>query len=414
MSAGAAPPRRLSVREQFILSLHWFGLNFHWGALLAVAIPAQVLRFVPEAEKGRALALVFAGGALIAMIAMPLVGALSDRSTARLGRRRPFIIVGTLLNVVALLALGSAPTLALFVLAFYFVEFANNFGGSAYSGLIPDLVPEEQRGSASGFMGLMVMLGTIGGSVVAGELMGRRWTLPLYMTIGAVLLVTMAITVWQVREQPLLRRIPFRWREFLGGFLVSPRRHPDFAWLFASRFLALLGFYTILAFLLFFLKDYLRIAAYEQATGRLSAAVIGGALASAYVTGRLSDRVGRRGIVFGATMLMGLLSLAFLIGPSFNLMVGLGAIFGIGYGAFTSVEWALATDVLPSREEAAKYLGVWGISATLPQVVAPVIGGVLLDLIGRLGGQSGYIVLFTIAAGYFIAGSLLIWKIRVR
>lgn len=414
MSAGAAPPRRLSVREQFILSLHWFGLNFHWGALLAVAIPAQVLRFVPEAEKGRALALVFAGGALIAMIAMPLVGALSDRSTARLGRRRPFIIVGTLLNVVALLALGSAPTLALFVLAFYFVEFANNFGGSAYSGLIPDLVPEEQRGSASGFMGLMVMLGTIGGSVVAGELMGRRWTLPLYMTIGAVLLVTMAITVWQVREQPLLRRIPFRWREFLGGFLVSPRRHPDFAWLFASRFLALLGFYTILAFLLFFLKDYLRIAAYEQATGRLSAAVIGGALASAYVTGRLSDRVGRRGIVFGATMLMGLLSLAFLIGPSFNLMVGLGAIFGIGYGAFTSVEWALATDVLPSREEAAKYLGVWGISATLPQVVAPVIGGVLLDLIGRLGGQSGYIVLFTIAAGYFIAGALLIWKIRVR
>ncbi len=414
MSAGAAPPRRLSVREQFILSLHWFGLNFHWGALLAVAIPAQVLRFVPEAEKGRALALVFAGGALIAMIAMPLVGALSDRSTARLGRRRPFIIVGTLLNVVALLALGSAPTLALFVLAFYFVEFANNFGGSAYSGLIPDLVPEEQRGSASGFMGLMVMLGTIGGSVVAGELMGRRWTLPLYMTIGAVLLVTMAITVWQVREQPLLRRIPFRWREFLGGFLVSPRRHPDFAWLFASRFLALLGFYTILAFLLFFLKDYLRIAAYEQATGRLSAAVIGGALASAYVTGRLSDRVGRRGIVFGATLLMGLLSLAFLIGPSFNLMVGLGAIFGIGYGAFTSVEWALATDVLPSREEAAKYLGVWGISATLPQVVAPVIGGVLLDLIGRLGGQSGYIVLFTIAAGYFIAGSLLIWKIRVR
>jgi len=298
-----APTRRLSLREQVILSLHWFGLNFHWGALLAVVLPAAVLQFVPEEFKGRALAIVFAGGALVAMIVMPVAGALSDRSTARLGRRRPFIIVGALLNALALLALAAAPSLALFVVAYWFVQFANNFGGSAYSGLIPDRVPQEQRGSASGFMGLMIMLGTVGGSVVAGELIRRRPFL-VYLLIIAVLLATMGLTAWQVREEPLRRRGPFHLREFLAGFWISPRRYPNFAWLFASRFLALLGFYSILAFLLFFLKDYMHVADYERATGRLSAAVILGALTSAYLTGRLSDRFGRRGIVSGATVVM--------------------------------------------------------------------------------------------------------------
>jgi MFS family permease len=410
-SAIPVPARRLSLGEQFVLSLHWFGLNFHWGALLAVVIPAAVLRFVPEEFKGRALALVFAGGALVAMIVMPLAGALSDRSAARLGRRRPFIIVGALLNALALLTLAAAPSLLLFVAAYWFVQFANNLGGSAYSGLIPDFVPEEQRGSAAGFMGVMIMLGTVGGSVAAGELMRRR-PLLVYLLIITVLLLTMLITAVRVREVPLGERAPFRWGEFLRGFWISPRRYPNFAWLFASRFLALLGFYSILSFLLYFLRDYMHIADFERATGRLSAAVILGALTSAYATGRLSDRVGRRPLVSLATVVMAGTILIFLIAPSFAAMLALGFLFGIGYGAFVSVEWALAIDVLPSPAEAAKYLGVWGISATLPQVVAPLIGGPVLDFGNLLRPSLGFVVLLAAASAYLLVSAGLIWKIR--
>lgn len=173
-----------------------------------MAIPAEVLKFASEAEKGRALATVFSVGAFVALVVMPIAGALSDRSMARLGRRRPFIIAGTLLNALALLALGYAPTLALFAAAFWFLQFANNFGGTAYSGLIPDLVPDEQRGSASGFMGLMTMLGTVIAAVVSGILMERAPAIPLYLTIIAVLLTTMVVTVWKVREDPLRHRRP--------------------------------------------------------------------------------------------------------------------------------------------------------------------------------------------------------------
>jgi MFS family permease len=409
----AAPPkRRLTVPDQIFLSLHWFGLNFHWGALLAVAIPAEVLKFVPEADKGRALATVFAGGAFIALVVLPLVGALSDRALFRMGRRRPFILAGALLNAVALVALGSAPTFTLFILAYWFVQFSNNLGGSAYGGLIPDLVPEEQRGFASGLMGLMTMLGTILAAVIAGRLMERGLRLPLYLTIAAVLLITMAVTVWKVRETPLRSRPLFQWRTFLAQFWVSPRAQPDFAWLFISRFLAMMGFYTILTFLQFFLKDFLRVPRYTEATGTLTATVVIGALVSAFFAGWLSDRVGRRGIVSAATLLMGVLCLVFLTGPTFELMLGLGVLFGLGYGAFVSVEWALATDVLPSAASAAKDLGIWGISVTLPQVFAPLVGGPVLDGVNRLGPNWGYFALMLMAAAYFGAGAITVWRIR--
>lgn len=406
------PTRRLSVREQLYLSLHWFGINFHWGALLAVAIPAEVLKFVPEEAKGRALAMVFAGGAFVALVVGPLVGALSDRSLFRLGRRRPFVLGGALLNVVALVALGYAPTLGLFILAYWFVQLSNNLGGSAYGGLIPDLVPQEQRGFASGLMGLMTMLGTIIAAVVAGRLMQRGLSIQLYLVVSAVLLTTMLFTVLKVREQPLRTRPPFRWRAFLGQFWVSPRRHPDFAWLFISRFLAMMGFYTILNFLQFFLKDFLRVERFTEATGTLTATVVVGALISAFFAGVLSDRVGRRSIVSAATLLMGVLCLVFLTGPTFELMLGLGVLFGLGYGAFVSVEWALATDVLPSAASAAKDLGIWGISVTLPQVLSPLVGGPVLDGMNRLGPNWGYFALMIMAAIYSGVSAVTVWRIR--
>ncbi len=406
------PAKRLTLSQQLYLSLYWFGLNFHWGALLAVAIPAQVLKFVPEADKGHALATVFAGGALVALVVMPLAGALSDRSLSRFGRRRPFIVSGALLNALALLALGYAPIFVWFIAAYWFVQFANNFGGSAYSGLIPDLVPPDQRGSASGLMGLMTMFGTISAALVAGNLMQRGQVIPLYLTIIAVLLATMVITVWKVREERLTYRPPFHLTRFLAEFWVDPRRHPNFAWLFLARFLTSMGFYTLLGFLQFFLKDYLRIPEFTEATGRVTAAVIIGALPSAFAAGWLSDRVGRRAIVSFSTLIMGTLCLVFLATPSYQLMQMLGVIFGVGYGANISVEWALGTNVLPSRASAAKDLGIWGISATLPQVLAPLIGGPLLDTFNRNSANQGYIVLMAMAAAYFVVASGTIWKIR--
>jgi MFS family permease len=109
---------------------------------------------------------------------------------------------------------------------------------------------------------------------------------------------------------------------------------------------------------------------------------------------------------------MGVLCLVFLTGPTFELMLGLGVLFGLGYGAFVSVEWALATDVLPSAASAAKDLGIWGISVTFPQVLAPLVGGPVLDGVNRLGQNWGYFALMMMAAAYFGAGAVTVWRIR--
>jgi MFS family permease len=320
--------------------------------------------------------------------------------------------VGALLNALALLAFGYAPTFALLAVAYWCVQFSNNLGGSAYSGFIPDLVPPTQRGAASGFMGLMIMLGTVGGAGIAGVLMERELRIPLYLTVGAVLIAAMLITVWKVHEEPRSDRVPFDLREVIRSFWIDPRQHPDFGWLFASRFLTLMGFYTLLAFLQFFLKDFLHVERFKEAAGSLTAAVVIGALPSAFFAGWISDRVGRRGMASVASVMMGVLCAVFLIAPSFVFMLALGVVFGLGYGAFVSVEWALAADVLPSAALAATHLGIWGISATLPQVVGPAIHGPLLDAANLARGNAGYVVIFGLAAAYFVAGGLLIWKIK--
>ncbi len=402
----------MSTGDLLSLSAYWFGLNFHWTALLVVVIPSDILGMVPESEKGTALAAVLGWGALIAMITMPLAGALSDLSRHPLGRRRPFMIAGGLLNALGVVALARAPSMAAYRASYYVVQGSNNFGGSAYSGLFADMVPEEQRGIASGWMGLMIMLATIIAGAAAGLLLERGLRTPVYGLIIAVLLGTLAYTSWRIKESPPPPSQRFDLRQFLRGFWVNPREHPDFAWLFASRILILLGFYIVLDFIQFFLKEFMGFSDFKARTGILSAAVMIGALPSAYAAGWLSDRLGRRPIVFISGVVMAASILLFLVAPSYPLLLGLSILFGVGFGAFTSVDWALAIDVLPSKDAAARQLGIWGIAATVPQVLAPTLAGPLLDAFNRQRTNFGYVVILILAAACILIGSAVVWKLR--
>ncbi len=404
--------RRLAVRDQIYISLYWFCLNFHWGALLTVVVPTEVLKFVPDAEKGRYLGLVFFLGAFVAMVVQPVVGAISDRSTFALGRRRPYVLAGTVLNSLALLSMAYTRSFAVFTASFLLVQFFNNVSGGAYQGLIPDLVPEDQRGTASGYMGLMTMLGTISSLLLAGVMLGAGHTILFYWLIVIVMSAGMLVTLFGVRETPIREAPPFEWRKFLASFWISPRAYPDFAWLFATRALVMLGFYTLLTFLEYYLKDVVRLADFVQATTITGATVMIGATLSTLVCGWLSDRIGRRMIVFAAGLLMGSTALIFLATNHYPVILAFGVVFGLGYGAYTSVDWALAVDVLPSGHTAAKDLGVWSIAVTLPQVLAPLIGGQVLYRLQPLGVNLSYQALYAVTFVYFLLGSLGVWRIK--
>jgi len=409
-----APARRVPFTELVWLGLFWFAMSFHWGALLTVVIPAEVLRFVPEAQKGAYLGLLLASGAVMAMVVSPISGALSDRSTLALGRRRPFVIAGVLVNCVGLVSMRYAPTYASYVGALLIVQTATNFAGGAFNGLIPDKIPPSQRGLASGVMGFMMMVGTISAALLAGNFVGHGQTEIVYFIDVGVFLAGTAIMVSQVREMPLESRPPFTLPAFARSFWIDPRQYPDFGWMFLTRALVMLGFYTMITFLQFFLKDTLHLTVKEAAhtTGILSAITIASGTIVALAAGWISDRIGRKGIVSVSGIFLALTSLGLLMQPPFSTLIWIAILFGIGYGAFTSVDWALAIDVLPNRQSAAKDLGIWAIANTLPQVLAPIVAGPILDAFNRRAANLGYTVVFAGAIVYVVLGSIFVWRIK--
>ena len=430
----AARPR-MSAWQQAALSLYWFAINAHWTAILITLLPLQAEQIGAAEFKGTTLGLILAIGAFVSMIVAPLFGAWSDHVSTRIGQRKPFLIAGTIGNVLGLLALAIIPStpsaLVPYVLAFIWIELFNNLATAPYSGLIPHLVPVEQRGSASGWMGLMLMLGNFVGGITGlvlpllGGISGAYIAIAVIMVIG---MLGTVLTIWEPEPPPVSS---FRWGVFLRG-LFEPFRSHDFSWVFWTRFLVTLGTFTVQSFLLFYMKDVVAggVERYNYsffgltlaqdaaaATSFFVLALLVGAILSSLAAGALSDRYGRKLMVYISGGLQALVVAVFIFDGNFELAVIMGIVFGLGYGAYQAVDWALASDVLPSADDYAKDMGIWHISFTLPQVLAVPIGGVLLDTFQRIGHQSdqpnlGYTVLFVLAFVYFVLGTMLVRQVR--
>jgi MFS family permease len=397
------------------LSAYWFSQNFLWGAMLAVVLPTEVLRFVPAQTAALDAGAVAAAGAAVAVLTYPLAGAWSDRARGRWGRRRPFIALGSVAAALGLAGMDRAASLPALVAAFLLLQLGSNAATAPYQAYIPDLVPSARRGSASGYMGLMSMLGSLAGLAAAGVLVRPGHLAAVYPALAAVVLAGAAVTVWALPEAKPADAAAGAGPRTPRPFWVDPRRHPDFWWVLATRGLVMMAFYSLLAFLEYFLKEAAGLPNYVGATALLSAvAVVVGALSSV-AAGRLSDRTGRRPVVSAAGALMGVVALAFTAMRSWAGLMALAALFGVGYGAYTSVDWALACDVLPGGgASAAKDMGFAGLAATVPQVLAPALGGPLITLMDTHGGSAalGYRVLYAVTGLYALAGSALVWRVR--
>lgn len=405
------PGKRLGIIDQIVLSFFWFSLNFHWGAMLTVVVPTAIIGLVPDALKVRTLGVISGLGALVAVFALPIAGAFSDISTHPWGRRRPYVLWGAILNAVALVGMAYSRHVVLFAFAYLAVQAVNNVAGGPYQGLIPDIVPEDQRGAASGWMGLMTMLGTIVSVLLANFLIGSGHLVTFYWVTVAVMLAGAAVTVLFVGEEPLRESRPLDWGSFARSF-IDPFRNADFRWVFFTRGMVMLGFYTILSFLEYYFKDVLGMADYVGATTVVSGLVMVGAVLSTLAGGWLSDRTGRKLIVFISGILMSVTPAVMIVSRSYGLILAFAAVFGLGYGAYTSVDWALAIDVLPAFEAAGKDLGVWGAAVTIPQVIAPAMGALVITLFQHWSLTAGYQAAMATAVLYSLLGSFLVWRIK--
>lgn len=425
----------LTTWQQIALSLYWFSTSAHWTAILIILLPRQAEMIGGEAHKGSTLGIIVLVGALVSMVVAPLFGAWSDRVHTRWGRRKPFLVVGTIGNVLGLLAfafLKAVPgVLVPYILLFAWLELLNNLATAPYNALIPDVVLPSQRGSASGWLGLMTMLGNFVGGV-SGLLLAHIGGIPgAYLGLAAIMLLGMLGTVLLVHEPESVAAPPFTFPDFLRG-LIEPFRAWDFRWVFLTRLLVFFGIFTVQEYLQYYFHDMVAggrdTFAYRffghtlatqahEATSYFTLTLLIGAIASSVLAGKLSDRYGRKLMVYLSGLLQGVVVIAFLTVARFDVVVLLGLVFGLGYGAYMAVDWALVTDVLPKADDYAKDMGLWHIASTLPQVAAAPIAGLLLDYFSRLGHAHGlptlgYLVIFSIAVIYFMLGTVLVSKIR--
>ncbi|MCS7178172.1 MAG: MFS transporter [Anaerolineae bacterium] len=483
--------RPLRWSDHILLNIYWLGLNVASGTITPVLLPYLVALFVPPEQKNTYLGLVRVIGLAVAMLVQPMAGMFSDRCTSRWGRRRPYIFAGTLLDLVFLAIIGASPlflhsaldgfflstlgiTTALFVLivGIVFLQASSNIAHGALQGLIPDRVPEDQRGRSSGVKAVMELL-PVFLVMVTGPLVDRGLVGWVVGFVGLALLATMLATVLGVREEPL-REQPTEpvgervWRLvaltaifvlvtrgalglvntiggvtagaalgtrvavgilvgllamagsiFLGvyfgawvGIGREAPRQTSFIWWVVNRLMFLAAVGSVQGFAQYFLRDVLHIPNAATMTTILLAVVAVFLLPAALGGGYLADRVGRKRLVIGAGLVAGAGTVLLLFSTNIPLVLVSGCIIGLGTGIFYAANWALGTDLAPPAE-AGRYLGISNLAGAGAGIVGAGIGGPMADYFNALQPGLGYLVIFAVYAALFFLSVAALTRVRV-
>ena len=403
------------------ITIFGFALAALWGSFHSIILPLRLLDFVSESAKNTSLALVTFTGLILAMLIQPVAGAISDRSGFSWGRRRPYILLGTVGALLFLPGIGLAGSYIAFFLVYCLLQISANTAQGPYQAFIPDLVPEGRRGLASGVKSLLEVGGGVALLYPLALFMDRYFTgegvFWLWLALAAlaiVLLVTTLTTLLTVKERPGTGgfRLPLR-STLYGSFKIDIRANRNFVWFLVSRLLMFMAFTTLQTFALYFLKDVVGVTNPAEATAQFSLVAVACMLAVVYPAGRLSDSVGRRPIVVTSGLLGALgITLIFLFQHSYVLIMLCGGLVGISFGAFLSTNWALATDLIAKGEEA-RYLGLTNMATAGGAALARLIGPVI-DFFNVYGANLGYQVMLLACFVYFLLGSVLVMRIKVR
>jgi len=436
--AVAASPRRLRHIDFVVLALYWVAIGYLWQSLGTLILPRIVQDLVGSAHKGTALSVLEGIGTVMAIVWQPMMGAVSDRTHSRFGRRRPFIFGGTVGDVIFLIGLALSGSYWLLVVFYFLLQTASNTAQGPYQGLQPDVVPEDQRGTASGYYGLANLVGTLAGTLVVGIVLDRAGVPAAFASIAVLLLATMLLTVLLVPDRVQSDQAAYRSAgEVVRSTFTTPLHYPAFMWLMGSRLLILMGVVGIQSFAFFYFSDAFFQGDVRQATNATTAVVglvVGLAILLTWPAARLSDRIGRRPLIVigGLLATTGTLILFFggyqwmpsallsAIGGATGLpeivaqtLLG-GMLIGAGLGAFLSVDWAFITDVIP-RDQAGLFFGFSNIATAGAGVIARFIGGFLLDRFNAgphlLQLPGGYPVIFGVFVVWLLLGTLLILKV---
>jgi MFS family permease len=409
------PPMAHRVGWGFVslYTLAFISTSLMFIAPLLVTLALKVDSLVGIEQAPDSLALVAGVGALLAMASNPFFGKMSDRTSSRLGMRRPWMVIGLAGGSLGILVVALARDIAVVLVGWCIAQLFFNALLAAMVAVLPDQVPAAQRGLVAGVLGVCTPIASVSGTFLVKLFTGSQLIMFLApCAIGGVFILLFAVTL---NDHRLAKVDKPDWslREFASTFYVNPRRNPDFAWAFASRFMFVLAYAFLATYQAYYLLEKIGSAKADVPQqiflGTLVQSVV--VVAASLIGGKLSDRTGRRKIfVLTASVVYGAAMFVIAIASDFNgFLVGL-AIGGLGFGIYVAVDLALVVDVLPDKDNAAKDLGVFNMAGALPFSIAPGIAPAIL----AIGGGS-YGVLYGVAGVCAIAGALTILPVkRVR
>jgi MFS family permease len=406
---------RVNILGLINLNAYWLGLSFMWNSLHVLVLPAVLLNFVSDERKNTVLGLLTFMGLIVAMIVQPVSGALSDRFSTRVGRRRPWIAIGTLFDLLFLSGLALAGGLPLLAAAYIGLQFTSNVAHGPAQGLMHDRVPLDQMGLASGVKNFFDMTGMVVSSLLIGRLLTTENLAPAIAIIAAFLLFGAVFTVFGVRENSsIVSESDEKVEDESRIMPISPRIQRDFGFLILARLLFLIGVYGVQTFSQYFIRDVLDVSDPVKLTGDLLAAIVLTLIGFSIIAGYLCDRVGRKPLHAVAAMFIAIGSVLMTTADSSRSILIFGSVIGAGIGLFISANWALANDLAPEGQ-AGKYLGLTNI-ATAGAAAISRLAGPGIDALNALrpGSYLGYDGLFLGTALFALLSLLVLIRVPGR
>jgi MFS family permease len=418
------PTRRVGGGWIALFATAWLGIWMAQLTPIQLLLPQQVEDVVHGhswTDNVLAFGIISGIAGACALIAFPLTGALSDRTTSRFGRRRPWILAGVVIFAVSLVVL-SLQTTIVGVGVFWSTSIIGFcIASAATTATLSDQVPVNQRGFVSGWISAPQAIGTILGltlvttiwaSVAAEQTFGYPLVAILLIVLAFPFIATLPDQVIRKDQRP---RGGFG--AILQGFWINPVKHPDFGYTLLGRILVNLGNALGTTLLLYFLQYGLGLSATAAISGLLELTVVYLVffVLAALILGRVSDRIGRRKVfVYIAAYIQAAAALILAFVPVFSVAIVAAGLLGLGYGCYMAVDQALATQVLPDAHSRGKDLGIMNIATAVPQAVGPLLGALIViafaslatagaassDAITRTGEQAGF-------AGLFVASGVL-------
>ncbi|QXT63731.1 MFS transporter [Tessaracoccus palaemonis] len=377
---------------------------------LSTALSLRIASVAPEGKEA-ALSLAVSFGALLQLVGVPLGGALSDRTVGRFGRRRPWIVGMLAIALVAMAVIGTTTVVPLIVGAYVIGITCAQVGFSSYSVITVEGVPDNMRGKVMGMMGMFGALAMSAGSYLAAALVGMPFFL---MTAPVLLAIVCSLPLLIGYRDPAKSREdvpPLKLASLFSGLIVNPRKHPDFGWVWLSRFLAGVAMTGLFTYFIYFMMDGLGLEIAQAGANAGLLSLLSAPVSVVFFTasGWLSDKLGRRKpFVVAAALFMAAALVIAGTATTFAQFIVAWLLFAVGQAMYLTVDLVLCAAVLPDARDAGKDMGVFQLALSIPAIIVPLVAPAVL----AIGGGHNYLLLWGLCAALCALGALAVLKVK--